>query len=34
MDDHRKDTWAGVLLALLFVATLLGGLLVLRLTGH
>jgi hypothetical protein len=34
MDERRKDAWADVLLALLFVGTLLGGLAVLRLLGH
>ncbi len=34
MDDRQKDAWSGVLLGLLFVAILLGGLLVLRLTGN
>ena len=34
MDDHRKDTWAGVFLVALFAAMLLGGLAVLRLMGH
>jgi hypothetical protein len=33
MDDHRKDTWAGVLFVGLLVRLLLGGLLVLRLQG-
>ena len=34
MDNRHKDTWAGVLLGLIFLATLLGGLLVLKLTLH
>ena len=34
MDDRHKDTWAGALLSLMFHATLLGGLLVLKLTLH
>ncbi len=34
MDDRHKDTWVGVLLSLMFHATLLGGLLVLKLTLH
>ena len=32
MDDHRTDLWAGLLLMLFFVATLLGGWVVLRFT--
>ena len=34
MNEPQKDAWAGVLLGLIFLANLLGGLLVLRLTGH
>ena len=34
MNDRQKDTWAGVLLGLMFLATLVGGLLVLKLTLH
>jgi hypothetical protein len=33
MDDNHQDTWAGVLFALLLVGILLGGLLILSLTG-
>jgi uncharacterized membrane-anchored protein YhcB (DUF1043 family) len=34
MTDRQKDAWSGVLLAALMVGILLGGLLVLRLTGN
>jgi len=34
MTDGQKDAWSGVLLAALMVEILLGGLLVLRLTGN
>jgi hypothetical protein len=34
MTDGQKDAWAGVLLTALMVGILLGGLLVLRLTGN
>ena len=34
MTDGQKDAWSGVLLAALMVGILLGGLLVLRLTGN
>jgi hypothetical protein len=34
MNERQKEAWSGVLLALLVVAMLLGGLLVLRLTGN
>ena len=34
MNDRQKDPWAGVLLGLMFLATLVGGLLVLKLTLH
>ncbi len=34
MTDGQKDAWAGVVLGLMFVAILLGGLLILRLTGN
>ena len=34
MNDRQKDTWAGVLLGLMFLVTLVGGLLVLKLTLH
>jgi hypothetical protein len=34
MDEHRKEVWSGVVLALYFVMTMLVGLLVLRLTGN
>ena len=34
MTEHQKETWSGVLMATLFVGMLLGGLLVLRLTGN
>jgi hypothetical protein len=34
MNEQQKDAWAGILLGLMFLVTLLGGLLVLRLTGH
>jgi hypothetical protein len=34
MDERHQDTWAGVLMAGFMVALLLGGLLVLRLTGN
>jgi hypothetical protein len=34
MTEGQKETWSGVLLGLMFLATLLGGLLVLRLTGN
>ncbi len=34
MTDGQKDAWAGVLLSLMFLAMLLGGLLVLKLTLH
>jgi len=34
MDDRHRDTWAGVLLGLIFHATRLGGLLILKLTLH
>jgi hypothetical protein len=34
MTEHQTETWSGVLLAPLFGGMVLGGLLVLRLTGH
>jgi len=34
MNDRQKDAWAGALLGLMFLVTLLGGLLVLKLTLH
>jgi hypothetical protein len=34
MTEHQQEIWSGVLMATLFVGMLLGGLLVLRLTGH
>jgi hypothetical protein len=34
MTEGQKDAWSGVLLVLLCVVLLLGGLLVLRLTGN
>jgi hypothetical protein len=34
MTDRQKEAWSGVLLAALMVGILLGGLLVLRLTGN
>jgi high-affinity Fe2+/Pb2+ permease len=34
MDEHQQEVWSGVLLAVLVVGLLLGGLLVLRLTGN
>ena len=34
MNDRQKEAWSGVLLGLMFLATRLGGLLVLRLTGN
>ena len=34
MTEEQKDMWSGVLLAFLVVGILLGGLLMLRLTGN
>ena len=34
MHAQQKDAWAGVLLGLIFIATPLSGLLVLKLTPH
>ena len=34
MTEHQKEIWSGVLMATLVVGMLLGGLLVLRLTGN
>jgi hypothetical protein len=34
MEEHQKDTWAGVVFAGMLLMLLLGGLLVLRLLGH
>jgi hypothetical protein len=34
MNEPQTDAWSGVLLATLIVGILLGGLLVLRLTGY
>jgi hypothetical protein len=34
MNERQKETWAGVLLGLMFLALLGGGLLVLKLTLH
>jgi len=34
MTDGQKDAWAGVALGLLCVTIVLGGLLILRLTGN
>jgi hypothetical protein len=34
MTEHQKEIWSGVLMATLIVGMLLGGLLVLRLTGN
>jgi hypothetical protein len=34
MTEEQKDMWAGILLTVLLVGMLLGGLLLLRLTGN
>jgi hypothetical protein len=34
MDEHQRDTYAGVLFTLLLVGILLGGLLIMYLTGN
>jgi hypothetical protein len=34
MTEHQKEAWAGVLLSVFWLAMLLGGLLVLKLTLH
>jgi hypothetical protein len=34
MTEGQKDTWSGVLLAALMVGILVGGLLILRLSGN
>ena len=34
MDEHRKEVQSGVLLVAMFLVIILGGLLVLRLTGN
>jgi len=34
MNERQKEAWSGVLLTVLLVGLLLGGLLVLRLTGN
>ena len=34
MTERQKENWSGVLLALMVVGFLLGGLLILRLTGN
>jgi hypothetical protein len=34
MNERQKEAWAGVLLSLMCIVTLLGGLLVLKLTLH
>jgi hypothetical protein len=34
MNEQQKEAWSGVLLTVLLVGILLGGLLVLRLTGN
>ena len=34
MTERQKDNWSGVIMAAMMVAMLLGGLLVLRLTGN